>query len=162
MIREENSELYLNDNFFEMYWKIANGMSFIHSQNIIHRDLSSNNILISKGLIPKISDLGSAGGEEMTSISSKSAGGMKGKVPYTAPEIFLADIGVNVYTIRSDVFSYGVMLFEGIVKGNSSWFNDIKKEKVQEMIKTNQRPEIPTNTGMNYFIPLIEECWDQV
>ena len=38
----------------------CNGLQFLHSQNIIHRDLSSNNILLTKHLVAKISDLGMA------------------------------------------------------------------------------------------------------
>ena len=38
----------------------CNGLEFLHSQNIIHRDLSSNNILLTKHLVAKISDLGMA------------------------------------------------------------------------------------------------------
>ena len=38
----------------------CNGLQFLHSQNVIHRDLSSNNILLTKHLVAKISDLGMA------------------------------------------------------------------------------------------------------
>ena len=53
-------------NDFPFHFKISilmdtcNGLQFLHSQNIIHRDLSSNNILLTKHLVAKISDLGMA------------------------------------------------------------------------------------------------------
>jgi len=39
---------------------IAQGLEFLHGQNIIHRDLSSNNVLLNKHFVAKISDLGTA------------------------------------------------------------------------------------------------------
>ena len=58
-------EKYKNDDF-PFHFKLSilmdtcHGLQFLHSQNIIHRDLSSNNILLTKHLMAKISDLGMA------------------------------------------------------------------------------------------------------
>ena len=58
-------EKYENSDF-PFHFKLSilmdtcNGLQFLHSQNIIHRDLSSNNILLTKHLVAKISDLGMA------------------------------------------------------------------------------------------------------
>ena len=58
-------EKYEKDNF-PFHFKLSilmdtcNGLEFLHSQSIIHRDLSSNNILLTKHLVAKISDLGMA------------------------------------------------------------------------------------------------------
>ena len=58
-------EKYEKDDF-PFHFKLSilmdtcNGLQFLHSQNIIHRDLSSNNILLTKHLVAKISDLGMA------------------------------------------------------------------------------------------------------
>ena len=58
-------EKYEKDDF-PFHFKLSilmdtcNGLEFLHSQNIIHRDLSSNNILLTKHLVAKISDLGMA------------------------------------------------------------------------------------------------------
>ena len=58
-------EKYENDDF-PFHFKLSilmdtcHGLQFLHSQNIIHRDLSSNNILLTKHLVAKISDLGMA------------------------------------------------------------------------------------------------------
>ena len=58
-------EKYEKDDF-SIHFKLSilmdtcNGLQFLHSQNIIHRDLSSNNILLTKHLVAKISDLGMA------------------------------------------------------------------------------------------------------
>ena len=58
-------EKYEKDDF-PFHFKLSilmdtcNGLQFLHSQSIIHRDLSSNNILLTKHLVAKISDLGMA------------------------------------------------------------------------------------------------------
>ena len=58
-------EKYEKDDFpfhfkLSILMDMCNGLQFLHSQNIIHRDLSSNNILLTKHLVAKISDLGMA------------------------------------------------------------------------------------------------------
>ena len=78
-MRKENSELYSNNNLFLVLRGIVSGMIYIHNQNIIHRDLSSNNILIDSNLIPKITDFGASGGSGLTGVSAKTADGNKGK-----------------------------------------------------------------------------------
>ena len=61
----QNSRHHENDDF-AFHFKLSilmdtcHGLQFLHSQNIIHRDLSSNNILLTKHLVAKISDLGMA------------------------------------------------------------------------------------------------------
>ena len=60
-------EKYEKDDFpfhFKLFilMDTCHGLQFLHSQNIIHRDLSSNNILLTKHLVAKISDLGMARG----------------------------------------------------------------------------------------------------
>ena len=39
---------------------VVQGLEFLHGQDIIHRDLSSNNVLLTKSLVAKIADLGVA------------------------------------------------------------------------------------------------------
>ena len=59
-------ERYEKNDDFAFHFKLSilmdtcHGLQFLHSQNIIHRDLSSNNILLTKHLVAKISDLGMA------------------------------------------------------------------------------------------------------
>lgn len=70
-------------------------------------------------------------------------------------------MNVNAYTFDSDIFSFGVILFEIIVRGDSLWFDVEKEETVRNMIKTGNRPKIPVDCE-DYYSESIEECWKQV
>jgi hypothetical protein len=86
---------------------IINGMKYIHSKNIIHRDINPNNIFLDKYMIPKIGDFGLStkiGYDNQETIMSSELG-VKLYVP---PEY----INEGIYTKKSDVYSLGIVIFE--------------------------------------------------
>ena len=81
----------------------AKGMGYIHSTNLIHRDLKSNNIVISKKVRGKVADYGESRekGENLTMTSV-------GTPLWMAPEVSKGER----YDFKADVYSFGVILFE--------------------------------------------------
>ncbi|CAK1547985.1 unnamed protein product [Leptosia nina] len=93
----------------------AQGMDYLHAKNIIHRDLKSNNIFLRDDWSVKIGDFGLATAKVRWSDSS-TAGGVQwqqptGSILWMAPEVIRMEEPAP-YTFRSDVYSYGIVLFE--------------------------------------------------
>uniref|UniRef100_A0A0D9XSY2 Protein kinase domain-containing protein n=1 Tax=Leersia perrieri TaxID=77586 RepID=A0A0D9XSY2_9ORYZ len=102
---------------FKIIIEIARGLEYLHEESrlkIIHRDLKANNILLDSGLTPKISDFGLAKlfGEDQSHVVTNRIAGTYG---YMAPEYAM----FGQYSVKSDVFSFGVLILE-IVTGKRS------------------------------------------
>ena len=88
-----------------IFYDILLGLQFLHAQKIIHRDLSSNNILLTKFLVAKIADLGMAKLVDPSKIISQS------KQPGTP--VFMPPEALNdhsKYNRSIDVFSFGCVM----------------------------------------------------
>uniref|UniRef100_A0A672G1M0 Tyrosine-protein kinase n=1 Tax=Salarias fasciatus TaxID=181472 RepID=A0A672G1M0_SALFA len=95
----------------DMAAKIADGMAFIERMNYIHRDLRAANILVGENLACKIADFGLARLIEDNEYTARQ--GAKFPIKWTAPEAAL----YGRFTIKSDVWSFGILLTELVTKG---------------------------------------------
>ena len=104
------------DQALDVARQILAGLSEIHTQGIVHRDLSPDNILVRPGrdgrLVAKIIDLGIAKRVAAESLSMTGTGLFVGKLKYCSPEQAGALAEGKVLDGRSDLYSFGVVLYE--------------------------------------------------
>jgi serine/threonine protein kinase len=111
-------------------YQIANGLHFIHSQNLVHRDVKPDNILISitTPIQMKLSDFG-----YVKKISPQGTftqqSGLKGTLNWMAPEILeLMDDSITELphgTIQSDTFAAGCVFFYFLTGGKHPFGNSV-------------------------------------
>ena len=126
---------YINNNQLSFIEKInisqsiLNGLEYMHN-NIIHRD--PNNILIDKNNNIKISDFGLA-----TNIYQLNYDAV-GTIEYIAPEV----LSTNLYSFKSDLYSFGIILLDIFVQFNTTMekilvIKDIQNNRKNKNIKIN-------------------------
>ncbi|XP_064196963.1 tyrosine-protein kinase Blk isoform X1 [Anguilla rostrata] len=122
----------------DMSAQIAEGMAYIERKKYIHRDLRAANILVSETLHCKIADFGLARIIESEYTAQE---GAKFPIKWTAPEA----INYGTFSIKSDVWSFGVLLTEIITHGRTPYPD-----------MTN--PEVIRNLDHSYRMPRPENC----
>jgi serine/threonine protein kinase len=145
----DTPSFWTHENISCMIVGLVLGMKYIHTCNVIHRDLKPGNLLIDDKFRLRICDFGTAVFKECGTTT------VAGTVAYMAPECFQD----ATPTPKIDVFAFGLILYELLV-GESVFPKDAS---VFQMTKLHQeeipvRPEIPSPIP-RAIAGLIRSCW---
>ncbi|XP_068685586.1 fibroblast growth factor receptor 3-like isoform X5 [Montipora foliosa] len=133
-------------------WQIADGMKYLSSRSIIHRDLAARNVLVGERETCKVTDFGMARDVRQENIYERKT---KGRLPvkWTAYEALM----FGTYTTKSDVWSFGVLLYEIFTIGGSP-YPRMDGRKVANLLQEGYRMPKPQHVD-NELYKIMISCW---
>ncbi|KAG0239404.1 hypothetical protein BGW41_007668 [Actinomortierella wolfii] len=140
--------------------EIAQGLAFIHQEGVLHRDLKSANVLLTKHMEAKLADFGLAKVRSLTNMASgtnASTGVVMGTTRWIAPELLWAS--KPVYSAKSDVYALGVVMWE-MAANCTRPFESLDDVLAAMAIRNGNRETLPEDTPTVYR-EWVERCWHQ-
>ncbi|KAK1427625.1 hypothetical protein QVD17_16316 [Tagetes erecta] len=135
----------------QMALDLARGLSYLHSQKIVHRDVKTENMLLDKSRTVKIADFGVA---RVEASNPNDMTGETGTLGYMAPEV----LNGNPYNRKCDVYSFGICLWE--IYCCDMPYPDLSfSEVTSAVVRQNLRPEIPRCCPSS-LANVMKRCWD--
>ncbi|KAH6796818.1 hypothetical protein C2S52_021372 [Perilla frutescens var. hirtella] len=165
----------INKDCISLTWKqrlsicigVGQGLDYLHTGSVIHRDVKSSNILLDETLVAKITDFGlakSLHGKELDShVSTK----VKGTFGYLDPDYF----STGRLTKKSDAYALGVVLLE-VLCGRpvidlhaeenehhlAAWAREnIRKGRADQIVASTLRREI-SKDSLETYVRVVERC----
>ncbi|XP_068925444.1 tyrosine-protein kinase ABL1 isoform X1 [Petaurus breviceps papuanus] len=134
-----------------MATQISSAMEYLEKKNFIHRDLAARNCLVGENHLVKVADFGLS--RLMTGDTYTAHAGAKFPIKWTAPE----SLAYNKFSIKSDVWAFGVLLWEIATYGMSP-YPGIDLSQVYELLEKNYRMERPEGCPEKVY-ELMRACW---
>nr|XP_053652619.1 insulin receptor-like [Cherax quadricarinatus] len=142
-----------NQKVLEMAAEAADGMTYLAWKRLVHRDLAARNCMLDQTLTLKIGDFGLS--RSLHSNYYRKEGRAMMPVRWMAPE----SLQFSVYNSQSDVWSYGVLLWEMTTRGVRPYKNNTNDEVVRLVVE--QRLTLPHPLDCPpALLSIMQRCWN--
>lgn len=132
--------------------QIARGMSYLEKNRLVHRDLAARNVLVQTPGHIKITDFGLA---KLLSSDSNEYKASGGKMPFKW--LALESLRHRIFTSKSDVWSFGVTVWELLTFGKRPYEN-VKSQDILAFLESSGRLEQPEICTTEVYTELLH-CW---
>ncbi|XP_061502652.1 tyrosine-protein kinase receptor torso [Anopheles gambiae] len=150
---EEEDPLPNSGQLLEFSRQIALGMEFLARNKVVHRDLAARNVLVCDSNTVKIADFGLSRDIYQENLYRKTS---NGKLPIKW--LALESMTHQVYTSQSDVWSYGILLYEICTLGGSP-YPAISTNRLLRYLESGYRMERPKSCS-ELLYDLMYSCWN--
>ncbi|XP_035774080.1 vascular endothelial growth factor receptor 1-like [Anopheles albimanus] len=133
--------------------QIATGMDYLASRKVVHGDLATRNVLLSHNNVVKICDFGLA-----RSIYRRNNYKKKGEDPLPFKWLALECISDNVFSLSSDVWAYGIVLWELFSLAQIPYPGFDANEQLYHKLRDGYRMDKPQYANQNIY-DLMLNCW---
>uniref|UniRef100_A0A8C3Q4I8 Uncharacterized protein n=1 Tax=Geospiza parvula TaxID=87175 RepID=A0A8C3Q4I8_GEOPR len=142
------------DVLLSMCQDVCEGMEYLERNSFIHRDLAARNCLVNEDHVVKVSDFGMA--RYVIDDEYISSSGAKFPVKWSSPEVF----HFKKYSSKSDVWSFGVLMWEVFTEGKMPFETKSNAEVVREISQGNRlyRPHLASHP----VYKVMYSCWHEV
>uniref|UniRef100_A0A8C9YNP2 receptor protein-tyrosine kinase n=1 Tax=Sander lucioperca TaxID=283035 RepID=A0A8C9YNP2_SANLU len=142
------------DDLLRFSFQVAQGLDFLAAKNCIHRDVAARNVLLTNHRVAKICDFGLAR-DIMNDSNYVVKGNARLPVKWMAPE----SIFDCVYTVQSDVWSYGILLWEIFSLGKSPYPSVAVDSRFYKMVKRGYQMCQPNFAPAEIYM-IMKMCWN--
>ncbi|XP_033839515.1 tyrosine-protein kinase Tec [Periophthalmus magnuspinnatus] len=132
---------------------VCQGMEYLENNSFIHRDLAARNCLVNDSMVVKVSDFGMT--RYVLDDQYTSSSGAKFPVKWSPPEVF----NFCKYSSKSDVWSFGVLMWEVFTEGRMP-FEQNSNHEVVTMVMHGHRLYRP-KLASEIIYGLMQKCWHE-
>ncbi|NWZ01002.1 FLT3 kinase, partial [Loxia curvirostra] len=150
---EEDFNVLTFEDLLCFSYQVAKGMEFLESKSCIHRDLAARNILVTHGKVVKICDFGLAR-DVMNDSNYIVRGNARLPVKWMAPESLFE----RTYTMKSDVWSYGILLWEIFSLGVNPYPGIQVDTNFYKLIQSGFQMDQPYYATKDVYC-MMQSCW---